>query len=424
MSTSKGLRIISVAKSLDAFQRDGKISRFFGATLIAGHGGVLLSSLRLQSRISWDKFVVLASEARIERQQLKPVILPWLTRGGFVELGTGDKPLVNCNVIDYDAILRATAELFDSQDPTEEEEYVLTLLNCAIRIPTLASDALNQLGSNSESPALTALDLAKGYKIVRVLDGHGIDEPLIYSPLIWGDNITKAGQALTHMDANKRSLVLELVDRVRRYQGLPQQAAVTWSTQQGEPDLVRLATGLGLLDRTEIHTKEGNRQPFLTTPHLYGELAAAHGRDVCDRVRLFLDSIRHGQHFGQWHTGRIRDPVVLLEKLLNNGEIGPCTAIGNDYVLVEKAGVVTVKPSRYKAGQFVMELVQSDTVRLIRDILQQPHGLSGVAGVPGVGAMGQDRFVSSEQSRAKAGELPEQMREAEAEMLKSLREIV
>jgi hypothetical protein len=424
MSVSHGIRIISVAKSLDAFQRDPSIARYFGATLLAGHAGLFLSALRKHKHVTWDKFIVLAANARIERQWIGRVIVPWLTQGGFIEVGSGDAPSVNCNVVDYDAILRATATLFTTLDPTLEERLVLDLVEQAIRIPTSKEDALNQLADGSDQPARTAIDLAKGFQIVKVLEGPGIREPMIYSPLIWGDNIGKAGQALSHLPANQRAILLALIDRVRQYQGLPEKDAITWASQQGQNEIVGISVALGLLDRTEIHTKAGSGQSFLTTPHLYGELAVQHGRDVCDRIRLFLDSIRHGQHFGKWHTGRIKDPTVLLTGLLDKGEIGPCTAIGNDYVLVEKAGVVTVKPSTWKRGQYVMELVQDDTVRAIRDILRQQHSIDGLSVFRGDGAMGQDRFISSEQTRAAAGQLPAPMLEAEAEMLRSLREMI
>jgi hypothetical protein len=209
---------------------------------------------------------------------------------------------------------------------------------------------------------------------------------------------------------------------VRGYQGAPEAAAEKWAARNGEPELVALAVGLGLLDRTEILTKEGGTTSFLTTPHLYGELAATQGKDVCDRIRLFLDSIRHGQHYGQWYTGRIQDPVTLLGKLIDTGEIGPCTAIGKDYVLVERAGVVKVKPSA-KPGQYIMKLVQKDTVETIRDILQKKIRPTDMDVRPQGGAPGQDRFISAEQTRAKIGQLPEPMREAEAEMIRKLREM-
>jgi hypothetical protein len=209
---------------------------------------------------------------------------------------------------------------------------------------------------------------------------------------------------------------------IRLYQGMPLTNAENWVSQQGQPDLVTFAVGIGLLDKTQIASGETAFREFLTTPHIYGELAATQGKDVCDRIRLFLDSIRHGEHYGNWYTGRISDPAVLLSKLVNSGEIGPCTAIGRDYQLVERAGIVDVKPSASRPGQFVMKLVQGDTVRLVRDIVAQKSSIV-LGSVAVSGACNQSGFVSAEASRAKLGDQPERVREAELAILRQLREM-
>jgi hypothetical protein len=52
MSVSEGMRIISVAKSLAAYQfGDANVSAYFGATRLAGQVGLFLSSLRSQARM-------------------------------------------------------------------------------------------------------------------------------------------------------------------------------------------------------------------------------------------------------------------------------------------------------------------------------------------------------------------------------------
>jgi hypothetical protein len=268
-----------------------------------------------------------------------------------------------------------------------------------------------------------ATELAKAYKVVNVLEGAGITEPVIYSPLIWGDKISKAGKALSHLAPDRRDVLLKLMDMIRQYQGMPLSSAEAWVKKQGHPDLIKFAEGIGLLDNTKIVVAGGGFTEFLTTPHIYGELAASQGKDVCDRVRLFLDSIRHGQHYGAWYTGRIWDDAsVLLSKLVRVGEIGPCTAIGTDYQLVERAGIVNVKPSKYKPGQFIMELVQKDTISLVRDIVVNKAPL-GADGIIGPGACNQSDFVSAEGSRARLGEAPQRVREAEQEILRNLREM-
>lgn len=429
MTTPTGLRVISVTKTLEGYKLgDPNIARYFGATMLAGRVGLFLSALRKHRRMKWEKFAILANTCHIEDWTLQRDVVPWLERSGFIEVGGHDPRLVECNVFDFDAIFRSVEGFLSELNPKGEERIVLSLLDFGIRMPTSESEVMTQLSGEPEELVRRALSLAGAYSILKSVRPSKSGEVVVYSPLIWGDNISKAGSALVHLDSTRRQLLVSLIDMVREYQGVPEARAVNWATQNGDGDLVEFAIGIGLLDRTEIRTTQGGQLSFLTTPHLYGQLAATQGKDVCDRVRLFLDSIRHGQHFGKWHTGRVTDPVALLNRLLNQGEIGPCTAIGTDYVLVEKAGVVDVVPSKVKAGQYVMRLVQDDTIRLVRDVMSQQYSaealLPATAQAAGQGPSIQHAFVSAEQTRAERGQSPRAVREAEVEMLRNLRELV
>ena len=91
MSASEGLRIISVTKSLEGYKRgDQYISRFFGATTLAGYAGLFLSSLRQHRKMKWRKFSALAASAHIATPMLSMAIVPWLKKGGFIEVGAMD----------------------------------------------------------------------------------------------------------------------------------------------------------------------------------------------------------------------------------------------------------------------------------------------------------------------------------------------
>src|SRR5207249_3908559 len=195
----------------------------------------------------------------------------------------------------------------------------IQIVDLGAQLPQLKSEIFAAVSVGDEEVVERASELAKAYKIVNVLEGDGVAEPVIYSPLIWGDKIAKAGKALSHMGSDRRDVLLHLIDMIRLYQGMPLTNAENWVSQQGQPNLVTFAVGIGLLDKTQIASGETAFREFLTTPHIYGELAATQGKDVCDRIRLFLDSIRHGEHYGNWYTGRISDPAVLLSKLVNSG---------------------------------------------------------------------------------------------------------
>ncbi|HMN15235.1 MAG TPA: hypothetical protein PKD55_23190, partial [Bellilinea sp.] len=83
-----------------------------------------------------------------------------------------------------------------------------------------------------------------------------------------------------------------------------------------------------------------------------------------------LNSIRYGEVYGRRSTGRIMDPIRLLTVLLEKGEIGPATAIGKDYPLVEQAGIVSVETTA--SGLYVMRPRKRDVIETVVDILE--HG--------------------------------------------------
>ncbi len=112
MDVAEGLRIISVAKSLEGFQRrDQNISSFSGATSLAGHAGLFLSSLRKPRKMKWKKFRTVANSAHIDSPSLDNTVVPWVQKGGFIEITKvgDDNADVNCNVVEYNAILAATS---------------------------------------------------------------------------------------------------------------------------------------------------------------------------------------------------------------------------------------------------------------------------------------------------------------------------
>jgi hypothetical protein len=145
MSASEGLRIISVAKALEAFQRgDPNISQYFGVTLLAGHAGLFLSSLRGHRKMKWKKFRALAAAAHIDAPVLKLSILPWLKSGAFIEGNpVDDGSDISCNVLDHEAVLTATSQLFGSLEPTPEEVAVLGIVDMGAQLPQLKSELLS-----------------------------------------------------------------------------------------------------------------------------------------------------------------------------------------------------------------------------------------------------------------------------------------
>ncbi|MCX5999651.1 MAG: hypothetical protein NTU41_08715 [Chloroflexi bacterium] len=421
----KGKYIISAAKSLKRYRvGDRTVAALLYATSYAGRAGLLASAVRFNKSLSLDRLVLLGAEEGFLPQDVTSHLLPWLVDSGLCRTITqsGQVSKIESLILTYNGMLKAVAALYDSQHPSLEDNGCLLTLEIASRSPTAESDVIHQVALEiGEQKAKVAVNVAESYKIVASRAGKGLKEPIVYSERLWSRNIDRAAQALAPLNRSQREIVLHFVDRVRNYQGMPEDLLRREARQNAAETMLDLAIGVGLLNETQIRLADGTSRPFLTTPHFYGDLEVEFGEDMCDRVKIFLDSTRNGQHFGHPWTGRILDPDRLLSRLLNSGEIGPCTAIGTDWVTSERAGIVVIRRSAPSSGQCYMKLVQKDVVLKVHEIVTK--GKMQTDSVMEASHIREGRsFRSIEELRAEAGELPGDLAEAERAIIMKMRE--
>ena len=420
----KGKLIISAAKALKTFQLgDSKIALYLYGTSDAGRLGLFASSIRSETRANITRIKFLAGEEGINVHSLTSELLPWLERAGLCQLfrdTAGNIEQVTGLLLAYQDLLGAVSDFYDSRDPSNEDRACLDVLAEANELPKPESVIRQKVAAMyGEELANTSLQLVKAYRIVA---SSGSDtDPIVYAPRVWANLHAKAPQALGALDKTDREVLVHLLNRVRHNQGYPETLFRNEANENGILHLVDLAIGIGLVNKTELNMANGTKRAFLTTPHFYSELGDQFGEDMCDRVKIFLDSIRNGQYFGSRYTGKILDPIILLKALVDRGQIGPATAIATDYYVAEKAGIIRVQRSGI-GGRAYMELGQEDTVRKVLEVVS-----SGIV-EPGTPRMNLDdisdgtQFRSIEQGRAELGGVSGELAELEHEIIRKLRE--
>lgn len=421
-----GKHIISAAKSLKRYQlADATMVAFLHAASHAGRAGLLVSALRHNKNTSFNRCALLAAAEGFSPPDLINQLIPWMENSGLCRAKRKGQDIVSVDslVLSYEGILKTVADLYDSRIPTLEDIGCIAILDIACEMPTPESDVLHAVANSiGEEKAKVALSLAKNYGIVSHRSGKGLKEPIVYSERLWAHSIDRVAKALVPLSRVQREVILEFIEQVRKYQGYPEGLMRDFARTNGVEPMLNLAIGVGLLNRTEIHMVDGTRRGFLTSPHFYADLEAEFGEDMCDRVKIFLDSIRNGQHFGRLATGRILDSDRLLRKLINTGVIGPCTAIGTDWVTSELAGIVKVRREDPSQGLCYMELVQEDTVSRVHDIVTKGMIEPRHIDMKDSDIREGSRFHSIEQLRPEAGELPDDLGEAERAILIKLKE--
>ncbi len=421
---TRGKLIVSAAKSLKGFQlADPRIASYLYGMSEAGRLGLFASSIRSETSASITRIRFLAAQEGIGFHDLATELLPWLEKAGLCQLlrdSTGDISEVTSLVLAYHDLLVAVSDFYNSRNPSNEDRGCLLVLAQASELPTPESIVRQTIAKEyGEEAAQTALQLAKTYRIVASSGGN--NDPLLYAPRVWAELHPRASQALAPLDRTDREVLLHLVSLVRHSQGYPETLFMSEAEKNGAAHLVGMAVGIGLVNRTELYMADGSKRAFLTTPHFYSDLSDEFGEDMCDRVKIFLDSIRNGQYYGSQATGRILDPQLLLRALLDRGRVGPATAIGTDYIVAEKSGIIRVQRSSVGRRAF-LDLGQEDTVRKVLEIVS-----SGTV-EPGTRKMDPNHmsdgrlFRSIEQGRAELGGVSGEVAELEHAIMTNLRE--
>lgn len=427
-AVEQGRAIVSITKTLKAFTADDpRIARHFAATRIAGKAGLFASSIRGYSNEGFvlepKRLEVLYNDVGLDVFTFERDIKPWLVEEGLAYIleDTDDQESLVSTILTYDALLRSVVGLFESLEPnTGKARACQHLVHLASELPLPEDHARQQLASAyDEETANLAIDLARGLRLVAFTEpfsGYAVS----YSDRVWRKAGPRAAKRISTFSQEDRTALEVIVETVQEHQGYPEELLRRWAINNNTVQMLDFAVGVGLVTRTGI-TTPGGTKPFLTTPHFYAEVAEEFGEDVCDRVKLFLNSIRNGQYFSPSSKGRIREPIAILRALLNKVTVGPATAIGRDYAMVERAGIVKVERSGMP-GRYSMTLIQSDVAQKTLEVVQRQVMTPNERVLTVDDLSNRGRFVSIPESRAALAELPGEMREAEREFTDILRE--
>ena len=111
---------------------------------------------------------------------------------------------------------------------------------------------------------------------------------------------------------------------------------------------------------------------FLTKPSSFAKFGNPFEDDALDLAKAFISSLIYGMKISSYGRGQIRGYSMLyntLRKLLRGERVGPCTAIGQDYQILELKRVIQLEYSH--DGMYYMRLLKFDIGQLALDVLQQ-----------------------------------------------------
>jgi hypothetical protein len=369
--------IVASYKSFAAYDVDDPVFDPYEVTILCGKAATLLSSIRSLGSVPGTRFEIFRKLAHlkpteglrlVERLEASGVVhVSWKTEGEHKAVGT-----IESLIFDKAGVMDAVGSLFDTLRPSERARAAILTLEATLTIPLPQSRLLSRLkqGKISDDAALGAINDMVAFGLLSRTRETESKEPLIYNPYVFGQNAADAYAALKSLPHNSQEDALRIIEHAQKSPGVP-------FPSKTDKSLVTLLAKVGLIDISGVRVHAGSTaREFPTAPHVWGALANPGGEpalsaDLIDDSKLLLNSLRYGEIFSVSSRGRINSPAILVNALISRGQVGPATAIGQDYPLPLARGIVSIAESRIHPGRFFMELMKRDVAEAVRDILDQ-----------------------------------------------------
>lgn len=264
--------------------------------------------------------------------------------------------------------LSHAADIYRDASPEPFEEASLTLAEMASEAPLRRSETSEKIGDlHSLSTAQTA-DFINRAIDIGFVDKEGTDnDPLLFNGnLFRRESVVKAQRVLGSLSAAEQQSVNEVAGRLN--------ATGCMNASEAErilsKPLFEKLTAAGLYDLNQVTNEQGNHV-YVTSPSAFHKFVDPMVDDCFDMAKSLVAALMYGMTSRPSSQGRIDMLPALLAKLIRGQEIGPATAIGEDYRVLEVTRVVKLRPDLVYKNRFYMQLLKKEVGELALQVLTQ-----------------------------------------------------
>lgn len=299
-----------------------------------------------------------AQQIGIGAFDLRMTVLPTLKAAGVVDFMTnGPDILVVDEFVGVSApFLTQVEAVLRESHPSEVEIGALESIQLGTLAPLADRDHRQRLSSgHTDAVVDDAVRLALASRVLQTVPSPALGENVLYNPAVWGGEAVDVASFVRGLPSGERDALLQVVDVTSRRRGIAlPHAAIPDSILKG-------ARRVGLVQAATVRSSAGaGGQTYLFPPLNVLEDGARGVTEALHERKLVAAHFMYGHEKAIAARGRIANPVVLVNALLNRGAVGPASNIGTDYHLLEGAGIVRVD---HGVDRPLLHLVKEDIVR-------------------------------------------------------------
>lgn len=338
----------------------------FPALDTAGKAASLLSQLSAsneEASVSKPRLDALSKAAGLNPILETPSLINILARQRLVDVGS-DGGVVVLGLTSSVTVQHAAA-IFESQQPSDEERATIALAEVTSDAPVDARRTTEFISDEFKLSSHRVEEVLARSETMGFVDAEGTagDKLLFNGNLFRKDNVAKTKRVLDSLKPHEVSLISELDERLAKAGCLP----FAEVERHLSVDLLAKLRAAGMYDVNFVSNAAG-QTGFVTKPAAFHKFNDPVSDDAFDLAKALVAALSYGMSQSAPGRGRIDMIGALLRKLNSGQEVGPATAIGEDYRILETKGVLKVNKAPKGYG-YNMRLLKRDVGTMAYNVL-------------------------------------------------------
>jgi len=262
------------------------------------------------------------------------------------------------------AIAQHAAEIFEAEKPSCYEKASIALAEFASRSPLSHTAASEWVSDQFHIKSKFCHDFLANSTRVGFLDAEGAGTDRLYfnGNLFRRGTAEKTKRVLDSLSTSDQDLFFELQNKLSRSGCVSVNQAGSILGQA----LLQKLRAVGMLDVHHVTNPEGEFA-FITLPSAFHKFNDPLSDDAFDLAKALVAALSYGMTQSSSSRGRIEMVQLLLQKLIRGEPVGPATAIGEDYKVLETKGVIRV--TQAQTFGFSMKLLKQDVGQMAFSVL-------------------------------------------------------
>lgn len=332
----------------------------------AGKAAELLMRLGAanEDNLTTAEVEALAKSANLNVRTELPHYLQLLQNRRLIDTSSSEVQVLGINTR---GVLGHASDIFEDASPTPREVAALEIGELASKSPVLLTEAQEYVSDTYEMKAIEAGEFLSRASEIGFVDVEG-DDPsntlLFNGNLFKRDSVTKSATVLASLNSSEQTKLIE-VNEMLTASGCLFATAVENSLGTSLFDKLKAA---GVLEVNTVSNEKGEHA-FVTLPGAFHKFVNPLIDDSFDMAKALVSALAYGMKLRPASQGRIFSVDFILGALIGGRTIGPATAIGADYRVLEQNRVVKLIPA--SGGMYSMKLLKTEIGQLALEVLQR-----------------------------------------------------